>query len=129
MDKKFIIGFVIAIIVLLGGIVLLASRTQEVSADQTALAMCLKDKGAIFYGAWWCPHCANTKKLFGAGKNALPYVECSTVDGNGTLPICIEKGIKNYPTWIFADGSQETGELTLEHLAEKAGCPAPVPQS
>ncbi|HEY4504811.1 MAG TPA: hypothetical protein VJI73_03495, partial [Candidatus Paceibacterota bacterium] len=30
-----------------------------------AFANCLKDRGAIFYGAFWCPHCANQKKLFG----------------------------------------------------------------
>ena len=37
--------------------------------------------------------------------------------------ICIEKEIKAYPTWEFADGSRLTGEKQPKELAEKAGCP------
>lgn len=88
-------------------------------------ATCLKDKGAIFYGAFWCPHCQAEKKLFGSSAKLLPYVECSTADANGQTQICIDKGIKSYPTWIFADGSQLTGEIPLEQLAEKTSCVLP----
>lgn len=88
-------------------------------------AMCLKDKGAAFYGAFWCPHCQAQKKLFGSSAKLLPYVECSTADANAQTQICIDKGIKSYPTWIFADGSQLTGEIPLAQLAEKTSCVLP----
>ncbi len=87
------------------------------------LAQCLKDKGATFYGAFWCPHCQATKRMFGSAVSALPYVECSTPDGKGQLQVCIDKQITNYPTWIFADGSRLTGELTAAQLATASGCP------
>ena len=90
-----------------------------------AFATCLKDKGATFYGAFWCPHCQAEKKLFGSSVDLLPYVECSTPDANGQTQVCIDKGIKSYPTWIFADGSQLTGEIPLQQLADKTSCALP----
>lgn len=89
---------------------------------------CLKDKGVIMYGAFWCPHCQATKRMFGSSAKLLPYVECSTPDGKGQLQACIDKEIKNYPTWEFADGSRLTGERTLQELAEKTGCVLPESQ-
>ena len=91
-----------------------------------AFASCLKDKGAIFYGAFWCPHCQAQKKLFGNSDKLLPYVECSLPDGNGQNQTCNDKKIESYPTWEFADKSRETGELTLSRLAEKTGCTLPA---
>lgn len=88
-------------------------------------AQCLKDKGAIFYGAFWCPHCQTQKKMFGTSAKLLPYVECSTADGNAQTKICIDKKISGYPTWEFADQSRLTGEITLAKLAEKTSCPLP----
>ncbi len=128
MEKKYIIGFVIAVVALVGVIVFINNRNNgPVSAvDLNPLAICLKDKGATFYGAFWCPHCQATKRMFGNAKNQLPYVECSTADGQNQLPICKEKDIKSYPTWVFADGSRLTGEQTAQALAQKAGCPLPA---
>ncbi len=88
-------------------------------------ATCLKDKGAVFYGAFWCSHCQNTKEMFGSSQKLLPYVECSTADGNGQMQICKDKGIMGYPTWTFADGSTLGGELSFEQLAEKTSCQLP----
>lgn len=88
-------------------------------------ASCLKEKGVIFYGAFWCPHCQNQKKLFGKSFSKLQYVECSTPDGKSQLAICQDKNIQSYPTWDFFDGSRQTGELTLETLAQKSGCSLP----
>lgn len=89
-------------------------------------AQCLKDKGAVFYGAFWCPHCQNQKAMFGKSAKLLPYVECSTTNGKSQLEICNEKDIKGYPTWIFADESRLDGEVPLEKLAEKTGCELPA---
>lgn len=88
-------------------------------------AQCLGNAGAKFYGAFWCPHCQEQKKLFGNSVDKLPYEECSTPDGKGQLAICKEKGIQSYPTWIFADDSRETGVLSLAKLAEKTSCALP----
>ena len=90
-----------------------------------ALATCIKDKGATFYGAFWCPHCQATKKEFGSAAKLLPYVECSTADASGQLPVCADKKIDGYPTWIFADGSKLTGEVSLQALADKTACTLP----
>jgi len=92
------------------------------SAD---LAQCLKDKGAVFYGAFWCSHCQAQKKLFGLSAKLLPYVECSTVDGRNQIQICKDKNIDGYPTWEFADGSRLNGEISLNQLAEKTSCILP----
>ena len=89
-------------------------------------ATCLGDKGAVFYGAFWCPHCQNTKKLFGSSAKLLPYVECSTADGTGQLQICKDKDISGYPTWKFADGSRLNGELALQQLSDKTACILPA---
>lgn len=90
-----------------------------------AFAQCLTEKGAVFYGAFWCPHCQNQKAMFGKSAKLLSYVECATPDGKGRLPICEEKKIEGYPTWEFADGSREAGEVPLRRLAEKTGCALP----
>jgi hypothetical protein len=92
-----------------------------------AVAQCLVEKGATFYGAFWCPHCQEQKKMFGNSAKLLPYVECSQPNGKDQTQICIDKQITQYPTWEFADGSRLTGEREPAELAEKAGCE--VPQS
>ncbi len=88
-------------------------------------ATCLKDKGAVFYGAFWCPHCQAQKKLFGSSVKLLPYVECSTANGQGQVQACIDKNISGYPTWEFADGTRLNGEIPLAQLAEKTSCILP----
>lgn len=86
---------------------------------------CLADSGAKFYGAFWCPHCQAQKKMFGSSEKYLPYIECSTADGQQQLQICKDAGITGYPTWEFADGSRMSGEVALSVLSEKTGCVLP----
>jgi thiol-disulfide isomerase/thioredoxin len=121
--------FVIIIIVLILGTIataLLQSDSMPPGPGKyDAFATCLKDKGAIFYGAFWCTHCQATKKLFGSSQKLLPYVECSTADGSEQLQICKDKKIEGYPTWIFSDGSKLAGEVTLQQLADKTACVLP----
>lgn len=88
-------------------------------------AQCLADKKAAFYGAFWCPHCQNQKKMFGRSARLLPYTECSTPDGKSQLQICVDKKIDGYPTWEFSDGSRLSGEIPLKTLSEKTGCLLP----
>ncbi len=118
-----ILGLLLVAIVML---VAWSAVRQSAPSPLDGFAQCLKDKGATFYGAFWCPHCADQKKLFGTAKRLLPYVECSTPDGNHQTPACIEKKITGYPTWEFADGTRESGFLDLARLAEKTGCALPA---
>lgn len=90
-----------------------------------AFASCLSEKGAKFYGTFWCPHCKNQKAAFGRSARLLPYVECSTPDGRSQLPVCTEAKIEGYPTWVFADGSRLSGNTPLPTLAEKTSCTLP----
>ena len=116
---------VVATVILRGGV-----NTGPVEPGKyDAFATCLKDKGAVFYGAFWCPHCQAQKKLFGTSAKLLPYVECSTADASGQLPICIAKKIESYPTWELADGTriptENSAGVTLETLAAKTSCELP----
>ena len=95
---------------------------KQGSGQLDEFAQCLADKDAVFYGAFWCPHCQAQKRMFGNSAKLLPYIECSTPDGQSQLQACIDKEIQSYPTWEFADGSRLTGEVPLAQLAEKTGC-------
>lgn len=125
MDKKIVIGFIIIVALILGGIVFVTARSAAPNPQLSVFAQCLKEKGAVFYGAYWCSHCQATKRMFGSAASDLPYVECSTPDGNGQTQICKDKKIAQYPTWRFADGSELTGQLSLAQLSTKTGCIVP----
>ncbi len=123
------IFFIVIIVLFVGAVGTFIIRGGGISKSNTpnydTFATCLKDKGAVFYGAFWCPHCQAEKKLFGSSEKLLPYVECSTADGQGQTQICKDKKIEGYPTWVFADGSILTGEVPLATLAEKTSCILP----
>ena len=127
-NKQQIIFFSVIVLLVLGAITtfMFQSATKPVGPGKyDTFATCLKDKGAIFYGAFWCPHCQAEKKLFGTSEKLLPYVECSTPDGNAQTQICKDKKIDSYPTWVFADGTTSQGETSLDTLAEKTSCVLP----
>lgn len=86
------------------------------------LAKCLAAKNVRMYGAYWCVHCQNIKKAFGSSWQYIKYIECSLAGGKGQTEECNEAGIKGYPTWVFGNGEQLSGEVKLEQLAEKSGC-------
>jgi hypothetical protein len=87
------------------------------------LASCLSSKGLKMYGAYWCSHCQQQKKDFGAAFSKINYVECSDQNSpNDQLKVCADAGIKGYPTWVTADGSFMEGPQTFKALADKAGC-------
>ena len=82
---------------------------------QKALSLELKAKGALFYGAWWCPACHKQKELFGeAGATTLPYVECDKTEAGRQR--CKAAEIKAYPTWVMKDKSRLVGVQSLEEL-------------
>jgi hypothetical protein len=125
--KKTIAWGVIAIAIIFTALFLNSKKQGSAPVANDKLdefSQCLKDKDAVFYGAYWCLHCQNQKKLLGQSKN-MPYVECSTPTGTGQTQICKDKKIEGYPTWIFANGSTQSGELTLDALAQQTGCQLP----
>lgn len=98
---------------------------QAAPSKYDDFAQCINDSGAIFYGAFWCSHCQAQKALFGRAAGNLPYVECSTADSQRQTAICQQKKIRGYPTWVYPDGSVQSGEVSLEELAEKTSCLLP----
>jgi len=119
--KSHLIYFSLVILILVAGFFTFKSATAPGEHDN--FAKCLTEHGAIFYGAFWCSHCADQKKLFGKSIQYVNYIECSTPDKGGQTPICIGAKIRGYPTWEFKDGSRLSGLISLEDLSEKSECP------
>lgn len=118
--KKFL--YILIAILLVGGVVFVIMAPEK-AGKYDSFAQCITDSGAKFYGTFWCPHCQAQKAKFGKSAKFLPYIECSTADGQNQLQVCKDAGITAYPTWFFANASSTTGELELSDLAEKTGCP------
>ncbi len=127
---KWIIGVIIIVLAIAGGGYWLYNSQHAYAVKLDTFAQCINDSGAKFYGAFWCPHCQNQKAefetVFESAVSKLPYIECSTPNSSGQLDVCKKEEIKVYPTWKFADGSKNEGEVTFENLAEKTGCALPV---
>lgn|SRR3989344_8969353 len=110
-------------IFLVGGLVVLSLvafqyfSAEESNAALDEFAQCLSEKGAIMYGADWCPHCQNEKKAFGSSFKFVNYVECPDDPKR-----CLSAGISGYPTWIFPDGRRFEGEQGVDRLARESGC-------
>lgn len=121
--KTVTFGFIALVVVI--GLLLFASRASGGPGKLDGFAQCLENRGALFYGAFWCSHCQNQKALFGSSKKYLPYIECSTPDTKGQLPVCVANKITSFPTWVFPDLSTSTGEMPLATLSEKTGCSLP----
>ncbi|MEK7148210.1 MAG: hypothetical protein AAB758_02830 [Patescibacteria group bacterium] len=112
------------LLVLIGGVYWLV-KTPGRAGKLDTFATCIKDSGALFYGAFWCPHCQNQKAMFGSSAKLLPYIECSTPDGNGQLPECKDAEVTGYPTWKFPDGTIKNGEVSLDDLSNLTQCKIP----
>ena len=97
----------------------LGQALKPSSPEQLALADHLRQRGAIFYGAYWCTHCFRQKNLFGqqAG-NRLPYVECAKDQAGADQ--CNAARVEAYPTWVLGSERRE-GVQTLEELAIWSG--------
>lgn len=95
------------------GLALLASAARDVVASTVVdFARCLDRKGAVYYTADWCPHCARQNRMFGAALRYLRVVDCT----NGC------DGIRSLPTWRFGDGTSMSGVASFEVLASRTGC-------
>jgi uncharacterized membrane protein len=100
--------------------------TTSSGPAELALAQHLQDSGAIFYGAWWCPHCHDQKQLFGQeAKDIIPYVECSAPDGQTQTPECQAANVTGYPTWDI-NGERFSGAQPMQQLATATGYTGPM---
>lgn len=138
MDKnvKIFVSIIGVVILLVIATALVRSSNNggpAVPGKYDVLAQCIKDSGATFYGAYWCPHCQGQKKLFGSSAKLLPYVECSLSDGHTQNQTCNNAGITGYPTWKLKDGTILVNDtplpgsgVKLETLAAKTGCTLPL---
>ncbi|MFA6355027.1 MAG: thioredoxin domain-containing protein [Candidatus Paceibacterota bacterium] len=120
---KFII-FIAIVVILVGGFGVYSFLKPVPPSKLDGFAQCLKSSGAEFYGAFWCSHCKEQKDLFGSSFKYLPYIECANKD-NSQKQVCIDKKIEGYPTWVFKDGTRESGKMELTTLAQKTQCLLP----
>lgn len=123
--------FILTIAIIVIGIVGLAvSSNNQTKKDNNPVktaalqqvADALTSSGTKFFGASWCPHCAEQKSFFAKAVKSLPYIECST-GGAGTpqTQICIDNKIESYPTWEFTGGKRVTLTIVPLDLATIIG--------
>ena len=118
MKKKNLLVYTLGIAIFIIALFLLFRQNETpASPNIEKLALCLKEKNVTMYGAYWCPHCQNQKKLFGSAFKDVPYVECTE-----DTTKCREMNIQNYPTWILEDGKRLVGEIPLDTLAKESSC-------
>lgn len=87
---------------------------------ESQLAEYLSSTGARMYGAYWCPHCARQKQLFGNAALQIPYIECDPRGVNAQVDLCNTVGISAYPTWVI-NGDFYLGVQSLKRLAIMSG--------
>lgn len=88
------------------------------SADALAVARRMKAMEGRMFGAYWCSHCINQKEIMGREAMAIvPYIECDEEGSNSQRELCVDSGIRGYPTWQLK-GELFPGEKNLEDLRE-----------
>lgn len=102
------------------------SAAVPYTPEQDALidfAKCLNSRGAVMYGAYWCPHCADQKATLGGGMSHIKYIECDAKSPDGRPELCQKANIQSYPTWIMPKQNPLIGSQTLAELSTWSGCP------
>ncbi len=103
-----------------------SNGNQDATGGKYAeIAKCLTSKGVKFYGAYWCPHCADQKKIFGSDMQFINYVECDASGKNGKPEECKAAGVERFPTWFFPGQPNVVGVNQPEELAKLANCEIP----
>ncbi len=82
-------------------------------------AKCLKEKGAVMYGAMgWCKYTQGQKAMFGKSFKYVNYHEF------GDYPEEQYGKIAKTPTWIINDKVYQNTQ-SLSDLSKETGCPLP----
>ncbi len=84
--------------------------------DADALALCLSSRGALLFGADWCPACRHQDELFGSAASYLEHIDC---DENPSA--CADAGVRSIPAWEI-EGRLHSGVQSLDKLAQMSGC-------
>lgn len=124
-DKSKLILTLVTFVLVAAPVALWAVLTTKATAgpgQYDSFAQCLTQSGAKMYGAYWCSHCQNQKKLFGSAWQYINYIECSLPGNAGQTKICEEAKIDGYPTWEMGNGERLFGEVSLKELADKSKC-------
>lgn len=133
---------ILAVVLVAGGLIFLGGKIQnKIAADSASenglvagvstedgkdsayiekLAKFTAEKGMVLYGAYWCPHCKDQKKMFGDAFQYVDYVECDPKGANANPDECTAAGIEGYPTWIY-QGQQYSGAQSLSQIAKIVG--------
>lgn len=114
--------FSIFIVIAVGGIFAARYWSESQPGQYDSFAQCVADSGATFYGAFWCPHCQDQKEMFGNSERLLPYVECSTPDGQNQTQECRDAEVTGYPTWDMPNGERLNGVQSFEKISAATGC-------
>ncbi|RMD67743.1 hypothetical protein D6817_00650 [Candidatus Pacearchaeota archaeon] len=122
--KAVVAGVALLAVVLFVGFRLTGNASKDIG-KYDEFAKCLTDKGVTMYGAYWCPHCARQKEMFGSSWKYVNYVECDPRGNNAKPELCREKGVQGFPTWEFPNGEIVSGETPLRELSFRSGCPLP----
>ena len=104
-----------AIAAVIGAVILAAAAYSVYSAGRPGeydnFAKCLKEKGAVMYGAMdWCKFTQAQKAMFGSSFKYVNYHEFNE------LP-----GIKKTPTWVI-NGAWHENVQPFDKLASLTGC-------
>ncbi len=118
--KKNIWGIVVLVLIVAAAGVSFSFLTTAKGTGLDGFARCLASKDAVMYGAYWCPHCQNQKRLFGDSFRYVRYVECASNPKE-----CTDAGVDGFPTWIIGNGPKLVGEQSLAALATATDCPLP----
>ncbi len=120
MSKRFFCTIIVTAIL---SVFALSACKEGTSVNKyDAVAQCLTEKGAIFYGAYWCSHCQEQKKAFGDSIKYIKYVECDPKGENADPEACRKAGVERFPTWFFPGQGLVVGGETPEELAKKVNC-------
>ncbi|KAM3092666.1 vitamin K epoxide reductase family protein [Phormidesmis sp. 146-35] len=152
--QLFMIGIVVGMVTLVGTLAVYSAPTakageytigpangqafftvKDTSGEaEIKLAQHLKNINAKMYSAYWCPHCYEQKKLFGAeALQYLPSIECAEDGKNPQANLCREIAPKveketgrgfGFPTWEI-NGKFYAGQQPLEELAKASGYDGP----
>jgi uncharacterized membrane protein/glutaredoxin len=110
-------GVAAAVLAPLGAAFVFAMPAGGGAGFEAALARHLREKGAVMYGAYWCPHCTEQKALFGDAAKDIPYVECDPKGVNARPDLCQKAGVRSFPTWVMGEARRE-GIQSPQALAE-----------
>ncbi len=122
-ENKIIIWGTVIVIILVTVLSFMGTKKAPEPGKYDAFTQCLTQKGAVMYGAYWCPHCQANKAALGDSVQYINYVECTE-----QTQLCTDKGIQGFPTWIVGTSTRIEGFVegqTLQQLSDATGCELP----